>query len=50
MTELKGQVGELSMTLQITRKDTGKVEEVQLTGFIDEAQLKALQTQPETKE
>ncbi len=46
---LNGQVGELKFTIQITRKDTGKVEEVELTGFINEEQLKALQAN-ETKE
>ena len=45
MIELGGKVGEVAMTLQITRKDTGKVEEVQLVGFINEDQLKALQAE-----
>lgn len=42
MPELQGQVGELTFTLQITRKDTGKVEEVQLIGKITDAQMKEL--------
>ena len=43
MIELNGQPGELRMTLQITRKATGKVEEVELVGFVDEDKLKELQ-------
>ena len=43
MPELSGQMGELRMTVQITRKDTGKVEQVELVGFIDEDKLKELQ-------
>ena len=43
MTALAGQVGELRFTVQITRKDTGKVEEVELVGFLDEDKLKELQ-------
>ncbi len=36
MSELKGQLGELKMTVQITRKDTGKVDEVELTSRIND--------------
>lgn len=36
-------MGELRMTLQITRKDTGKVEQVELVGYLDEDKLKELQ-------
>lgn len=43
MIELNGQPGELRITLQITRKATGKVEEVELVGFVDENKLKELQ-------
>lgn len=43
MTELQGQVGELRMTLQITRAETGKTETVELVGFLDEEKLKELQ-------
>jgi hypothetical protein len=32
MSTLQGQEGELRFTLQITRKDTGKVEQVELVG------------------
>ena len=34
MTQLNGQLGELTMMVQITRKETGKVEEVKLTSSI----------------
>jgi hypothetical protein len=47
--ELQGQPGEVHMTLQITRKETGKVEEVELVGYLDPEQLKAIQA-AETKE
>jgi hypothetical protein len=43
MSDLVGAVGELQMTIQITRKETGKVEEFKLTGFLDEEKLKELQ-------
>ena len=45
MIELGGKVGEVQMTLQITRKETGKTEEVQLVGYLDEEQLKQLQAE-----
>jgi hypothetical protein len=48
---LQGQVGELRFTVEITRKETGKVETVELVGFIDEEKLAELQAQePEIKE
>jgi len=34
MIELKGQPGELRMTLSITRKATGKVDTVELVGKV----------------
>ena len=43
MADLQGQVGELKFTLQVTRKETGLTEEVDMVGFIDEAKLKELQ-------
>jgi len=43
MSDLVGAVGELQMTIQITRKETGKVEEFKLIGFLDEEKLKELQ-------
>lgn len=41
MPQLNGQLGELAMTVKITRKETGKVDEVKLTSAI---------TDPETHE
>ena len=43
MPELQGQVGELRFTLEIKRKETGKVEIVEMVGFVDEAKLKEFQ-------
>lgn len=43
MADLSGVVGEVSMTLKITRKETGLTEEVKLVGFVNEEQLKQLQ-------
>jgi hypothetical protein len=43
MSDLVGAVGEVQMTIQIKRKETGKVEEFKLTGFLDADQLKELQ-------
>ena len=34
MSDLKGQPGELRMTIQITRKATGKTETVELVGKV----------------
>lgn len=42
MSNLSGQMGELRFTVQITRKETGKVEEVELVGYLDEDKLKEL--------
>jgi hypothetical protein len=36
MSDLKGQPGELRMTVQITRKATGKTETVELVGKVTE--------------
>lgn len=43
MPDLNGAVGELRMTLEVTRKETGKVEQVEMIGFVNEEQLKQLQ-------
>jgi len=43
MSELIGQKGEVRMTIQITRKNTGKVEQFDLVGQITDEQLKGLQ-------
>jgi hypothetical protein len=40
MAELCGKVGEVRMTVEITRKETGKVETYDLIGFLDADQLK----------
>lgn len=40
MSDLTGQAGELRMSIEVTRKDTGKVEKFELIGFTDEEQLK----------
>jgi hypothetical protein len=41
MSDLKGHVGELHMTVQVTRKATGKTEEIELVGFVKQADLDA---------
>lgn len=43
MASLMGQVGELAFTVQITRAETGKTEEVKMTSAISAEQLKQLQ-------
>lgn len=40
MIELNGQPGEIRFTLEVTRKETGKVEVVEMVGFLDEQKLK----------
>lgn len=40
MADLGGQTGELRFTLEIKRKETGKVEVVEMVGFVDEAKFK----------
>ena len=42
MAQLQGQVGELRFVVQITRGDTGKVEEIELVGKITDEQLQEL--------
>lgn len=42
---LGGEVGELRFTLEIKRKETGKVETVEMVGFLNEEDLKKLQEQ-----
>lgn len=41
--DLQGQLGELSFKVQVTRKDTGKVEEFDLVGIINQEQRAALE-------
>ncbi len=42
MIQLQGQPGELRFTVQITRKESGKVEEVELVGKITPEQIEEL--------
>lgn len=42
MADLQGHVGELSFTVQITRKDSGQVEHYQMVGYLNEEQLKEI--------
>lgn len=42
MIELTGQPAELRFTLEITRKDTGKVETYEMVGHSDPEELKKL--------
>lgn len=49
--DIVGQPAELTMTIQVTRKDTGKVEEYQLVGHCSESEAIELgATKVETKE
>jgi hypothetical protein len=43
MASLLGQTGELRFTVEVKRKETGKVETFDLVGKITEEQLKELQ-------
>lgn len=40
MSDLGGQIGEVRFTLEVKRKETGKVETFEMVGFVDEAKLK----------
>lgn len=42
MSNLSGDVGELRFTVQITRKETGKVEQVELVGKLTDVEVKEL--------
>jgi hypothetical protein len=42
MSNLMGQVGEVTFTVEIKRKDTGKIDNFDLVGKITEEQLKEL--------
>ena len=48
MADLNGVVGELSFTVSVTSKETGETKTMDMVGFVNEEQLKALQA--ETKE
>ncbi len=45
MNELKGAVGELRFTVEIKRKDTGKVDTFEMVGVIDAEKLKELENE-----
>ena len=49
MSNLSGDVGELRFTVQITRKATGEVEEIELVGRMTEEQAEALGLEAETE-
>lgn len=42
MSNLSGDAGELRFTVQITRKETGKVEQVELVGKLTDVEVKEL--------
>ena len=42
MVDLGGEKAEVRFTVQITRAETGKVEEVEMIGFVDADKLKEL--------
>lgn len=48
MIKLGGQIGEVRMTVQVTRKETGETENYELVGFLDEDKLKELQNGSDT--
>lgn len=48
MINLAGQIGELRFTVEVKRKETGKVETYELVGFLDEEKLKELQNGSDT--
>jgi hypothetical protein len=39
MSNMQGQLGELKMMIQITRKETGKVEEHEMTSSITDVKI-----------
>ena len=45
MANLQGAVGEVSFTVSVTSKETGETKEFQMSGFVNEEQLKALQAE-----
>ncbi len=49
MADLSGAVGELRFTVEIKRKETGKVETVELVGYLDEDKLKEIQNGSDTQ-
>ena len=49
-SSLQGQPGELRMTIEIKRKETGKVETVELVGHADPEKLKQIIEAEKAKE
>lgn len=49
MVELSGKEGELKAVIQVTRKETGKVEEYTIVGKVKHEDMQEL-LKPETKE
>ncbi len=43
MISLNGQMGEVRFTIEVKRADTGKVDQYEMVGFLDEDKLKELQ-------
>lgn len=43
MSDLTGAVGEVKLTVSITRKETGKVETFEMTGKVTQDQLNELE-------
>lgn len=43
MINLNGQMGEVRLTVEVKRANTGKVEQYELIGYLDEDKLKELQ-------
>lgn len=43
MSSLMGQVGEVTFTVEIKRKDTGKIDKFNLIGQVTNEQLKEIQ-------
>lgn len=43
MINLNGQMGEVRLTVEVKRADTGKVEQYELVGYLDEDKLKEIQ-------
>jgi hypothetical protein len=43
MINLSGQMGEVRFSVEVKRADTGKVEQYELVGYLDEDKLKELQ-------
>lgn len=42
MSNLIGQSGELRLTVEVKRKETGKVEKFELIGYVSDDQLKEI--------